>query len=587
MACSGTNFFLSNYSSFNYESYWKCYFDFKSTGIVSSGVSGASPLYSGIYHSTSFSPIYDYRNISKSGNFSSYVEISPSTGLWGNQMSLVFLTRKNDSKNGVLFNCLETGLLNGENVYKGFLLGYSDGSKPFFGYRGKDGFQTYSANFDLTENHLIYFVRDGDNVTLGKYDYFTQEFINNSFSIDGNYLFEPLSGYSIGWKSGNYFPRQLWNSGNSQVIDEFMFFNYPLYSTDLEMIGSGWAADRFPQSTGSGIIVTTGITGFLTGINPVTGITGWGITGTGFYTNQYGISYTGYLSGQLTGTLHQTGVTPLTGIVNTPEYFIVPPYSQVNTGFLRQFYQDYVTFLRSPDNLDFDSISYDTGYIGSPDYKQQAVYDKIQDKFKIFTNNKIISFVNGIAQFSGQKINTGTIYNPIFILERDFSITGNYVDSTGFYNIGDSFWYNEISGLTFYQSNFRYTGGNSVVFTGVCSGNSMVFFNGQKIQSGLDYQVTGKNLIFNTPLYSGASGDLSVISLYGQRREETGNFAWKQTNTGFNPNYFMLFMNGQWQVKNQDYVTSDAAGMLSGSGIFSVGTSKIFSNFNSTDSFFV
>ena len=119
MSSSGLNYYLSKYSSFNYLSYWNVWLDFKNTGTISNSKSGANALYSGVYNSA-FPTQYDYRNISRSGSNLSYVEISPSTGLWSNEFTLAFLNNKNDSNRGVLFNCLETGQLNSENVYKGF-----------------------------------------------------------------------------------------------------------------------------------------------------------------------------------------------------------------------------------------------------------------------------------------------------------------------------------------------------------------------------------------------------------------------------------------------------------------------------------
>ena len=578
MSSSGVNYFLNNYADFNYTGYWSLYFDFKSTGLVSASKSGASTGYSGVY-SASESPVYDYRYLSNTG--ASYINILPSSGLWSDTFTLIALNQKTDSNRAILFNCFSSGLINTDNVYKGFIWSYSDGSKPTFYYYGLNGPETFVADFSVDSNHSAYLIKDGNDITLGKYDFLTQTTTNNSFSINSDYLFEP-TGYSIGNNKYNTFPSQLSGNGK-QKIDEFIWFRWPLSPYDIRLINSGWAADYVASYTGSGNILTTGITGYVSGTTGITGITGWGVTGTGFLTDPYGINYTGYLTGHLTGTIFESGITGLTGLVNTPVYSIVPEGVQINSGFLRQFYKNYVTFLRDTDTLDFDSIYYETGYLDSPNYLQSAAYDDIQEKFKVFQAEQIISWANGVAQFSGTRTNSGTIYNPNWVLDRDYFRTGSYLDSNGFYDDEDNFWYNDMSGVVYYHKDFVAFTGNSITLSTPTSNNTLLFLNGQRIYSGINW--SGSNIIsfaYTTKI----TGDLSVIQLYGQRKDETGNFAWRSGENYFNPNYTMLFMNGQQQIINQDFLVSDLASMLSGSGIFDINSSLLLNNTNVNDPFF-
>ena len=578
MSSSGVNYFLNNYADFNYTGYWSLYFDFKSTGLVSASKSGASTGYSGVY-SASESPVYDYRYLSNTG--ASYINILPSSGLWSDTFTLIALNQKTDSNRAILFNCFSSGLINTDNVYKGFIWSYSDGSKPTFYYYGLNGPETFVADFSVDSNHSAYLIKDGNDITLGKYDFLTQTTTNNSFSINSDYLFEP-TGYSIGNNKYNTFPSQLSGNGK-QKIDEFIWFRWPLSPYDIRLINSGWAADYVASYTGSGNILTTGITGYVSGTTGITGITGWGVTGTGFLTDPYGINYTGYLTGHLTGTIFESGITGLTGLVNTPVYSIVPEGVQINSGFLRQFYKNYVTFLRDTDTLDFDSIYYETGYLDSPNYLQSAAYDDIQEKFKVFQAEQIISWANGVAQFSGTRTNSGTIYNPNWVLDRDYFRTGSYLDSNGFYDDEDNFWYNDMSGVVYYHKDFVAFTGNNITLSTPTSNNTLLFLNGQRIYSGINW--SGSNIIsfaYTTKI----TGDLSVIQLYGQRKDETGNFAWRSGENYFNPNYTMLFMNGQQQIINQDFLVSDLASMLSGSGIFDINSSLLLNNTNVNDPFF-
>lgn len=586
MSQSGVNYFLDKYADFNFEPRFKMWFDFKSTDLSTISRSGADSLYTATYNGLE-TPIYDYRYFSSTG--SSYLDISPSTGFWDNQFTLMALNEKTDSNRCVLFNCFSTGLYDSENVYKGFIWGYADGSKPMFYYYGPNGPETFVANFSVDKNHSTYLVRDGNNIILGKYDFLKGETQNNSFVINSNYLFEPES-YSLGNNKFNEFPSQLSGDGK-QKLDEFIFFNWPLSPYDIKIINSGWVADYVPSYTGSGIITTTGITGVENITNYVTGITGWGIIGTGYLTNEYGISYTGYLSGNLTGTILQSGVSGLTGIINTPEFFIVPESIQVNTGFLRQFYRNYITFLRETDELDFNSIYYETGYIDSPKYIQFGSYDQIQEKIKVFRAEYIQSYVNGVANFSGSRTNSGTIYNPNWILEKDYFRTGNYLDSNGFYDEDDDFWYQDADKILFYSKDVPMGSGTTfaIPFPTQNISRSFIFTNGQRRYFGLDYSIVVTppfwlvNFLSSTPRIT---GDFCVIVNTGFRTEETGNFAWKQSVNNFNPNYTIAFMNGQQQTNNIDFISSDQASMLSGSGIFVKNESLIFNNININDLFF-
>jgi len=253
------------------------------------------------------------------------------------------------------------------------------------------------------------------------------------------------------------------------------------------------------------------------------------------------------------------------------------------------FYQNYVTFLRKTDELDFDSVSYDSGRLDAPNYQQEGVFDEIQDKFKIFYTGEAASWVNGVAQFSGLLTNSGTIYNPIYVLDRDYYKTGSYINSTGFYEDDDFYWYNDISGILYYEKDTIINAETPIPISGDYNINTLVFLNGQRMYSGLDYSTNPSVSQFEIEFIAGfplITGDLCVINTNGIRREETGNFAWKQTNTGFNPNYVTVYMNGQRQIKNEDYIVSDLAGMLSGSGVFDVASGSLFDNFNTTDLFF-
>jgi hypothetical protein len=303
---------------------------------------------------------YDYFTTYYANNSFS---IFPATGLWSESFSLLFLLKKDFAyTKGIIFNCLETGDYNNENVYKGYCLGFNDTQNLYFQYYSKSGPEILTTDFLLNNDCSVYCIKNENGITLGAYDFFKQKTKTNSFYIDSDFLFEP-SYYKLGVSTGNSKLEQ-YNNDRAILIDEFLYFTTALYDYDIQIINSGWIADYVPAYTGSGNILTTGITGYSTGqILLGSGVTGVGITGTGFLTNEYGISYTGYLTGQLAGNIYGSGVTSLTGIINTPFYNLIDASININSGFVRSFYPNNLTYLKKIDYKDYTCLIGEAGLI--------------------------------------------------------------------------------------------------------------------------------------------------------------------------------------------------------------------------------
>ena len=598
MSQSGINYFLENYASFSYRDYWKLWLNFKGpTGARINNNSGANLLYSGqLTTSSSYTGIFtpnDFIRISAQNK--TRVAISPSTGLWGDQFSLMFLVDKTNSGSSILFNCLETGLQNNQNIYKGYTLGYTDGSKLFFQYYNQDGLTTFNTEFSVNKNHSAFMVKNGDSISLGYYDFYKQQSFSNSFAINSEYLFEP-SNYYLGFHTGNSRLDKLNNTGNSEYyLDEFLYFNYPLYDYDIQIINSGFIADFVPAYTGSGIIQTTGITGYTTGTFIISGgITGYGITGTGLFTNEYGVSYTGYASGYLSGNISGSGVINLTGLVNTPNYFLIDESVVINTGYAKTFYPNKISMLRESNSGDYLSLIYETGYIDWLGYNDLGSFDKIENKFKVFQTGNLIVWLNGVAQLSGDRYNAGTIYTPNWIISGDYERTGDYLNSNNFYSPSDILDYRSIIPTYFLgfplpeTSVFDYTGGAfsaNFIYRGA---NTLVFLNGHKIIDGIDYSGVGSNISFRSspPLYNGATGKISIVNITGKYLSYNNSGQILTSPTGFNENYTMLFMNGIKQRENSDFLFTTNSSLIYGSGNFKKKENILLDNYDNIDPFF-
>lgn len=203
-AQSGVNYFLDKFASFDYQSHWKFWLDFKSTHVnlpQITNASGANGLYSG-QHLTSPSGFSADDYFSVLSGESSGCQLLPSTGLWADDFSLIFLNKKPSIGKSIVFNCLETGLLNSQNVYKGYRLGYTDSNKPFFEYYTNEGLQSFVGDFNLNTYHSLNFVKTSSSISIGTYDFLSQKNVSQSFPIDSQYMMEP-SNYYLGYKSSN------------------------------------------------------------------------------------------------------------------------------------------------------------------------------------------------------------------------------------------------------------------------------------------------------------------------------------------------------------------------------------------------
>jgi hypothetical protein len=592
MAQSGVNYFVKSYASFDYENDWKIWFDFKNVSTVVNNRSGADPLYSGqirMFPSTPSPTVMfsenDYLRVITSRNGG--VLLSPTTGLWSNNFSLIFLNSKNSLGKNLIYNSLESGIYSGSFLYKGYRIGYTDSNKPFFEYCDNDGMKCMVADFNLPTYHSLSFIKNNNSLSIGYYDFLKQQNFNQTFQVDSDYFLEPSGqyvGYYTNGVTGDGFPLYQEASGVTS-IDEFLYFNTALYDYDIQVINSGFAADYISPVTGSGILYSTGITGYSTGLVPIfTGITGYGITGTGLFTNEFGVEYTGYATGALYANISGTGVVALTGEIQTADYYLGDGSIVINSGFLRNFYNSGYAFLQSTninDNLEIIGEYERVNYIN---INQYGNYDIVEDKFKIFESNPSIVFLDGLIKVSGNLINTGTFYSPAYALSGDFYNTGYYLDSLFSFNeSGRLFTLGINTTIKLNNPTFSYTGGSPYTGSGVMSSNSLVFFSGKKLNSG-QYQSSGGNLIIRESLYTGSTGRLIVVDISGLYSSTSG--VYNRQYGGTNPYFSLVFNNGILLNKDKDYLSISPYSLLNHSGIFHKSNySDLYNDLNTTDLF--
>ena len=596
MSASGVGYFIKNYASFDYEQDWKIWFDFKNVNL--SGVNNKiaiGSIYSGIINMTPPVPTpgimfsqNDY--LAVPSNRKGGVSLYPTSGIWSEDFSLVFLNKKETIGKTIIFNCLTTGYLNNNQVYQGYRVGYTDTNKPFFEYYDQDGLKSFVGDFNLPTSHSLNFIKSSNSLSIGYYDILKQQNNTQSFNINASYLMEPTGGqYNLGYNLNGLniggFSSDYQSDSGVVGIDEFLYFKRALYDHDIKMINSGFVADYNAPVTGSGILYSTGITGYSTGLVPIfTGITGYGITGTGITINDFGVSYTGYLTGALYGNISGSGVIPLTGIVQTVDYFLGNGSVIINSGFIRSFYNSGVAFLYQTDAKDIIEYIVETGALDSININQYGKYDWVNNNIRIFEANPAAISVNGQIQLSGRLINTGTLYNPQWYISGDFYNSGYALESLSGYNINDTlFTFGVPTSIKFNNDNFSYTGGLPYIQSGVISNNSIALFNGIKLNPS-QYQISGSNLIISQPLYEGITGKLTILDISGNFAYNSGIF--NLAISKYNRYYSLLFVNGLLLNRGIDYLPISRYSLLNNSGIFTQSVSpNIYNDLLSSDLF--
>jgi hypothetical protein len=609
---TGIQFFLNGFSSLDQPTNFKVWYDFKSGHMdVSNRVvfsqSGANPLFSGLAgNSTILSNSRDSAEfISQTG----YIQILNSTGLNSSDFTHIFLNDKSTNNRWVIFDSLNTGAVAGNNVYKGYTLGYNDAGNPFFQYYGGSGWEVLTTNFIPYQYHSLYFKKQGEELLIGQYNFYNGEITNNTFPLDSALLFDS-SGWFLSKSTGNNFYPHFSSSDTGLRIDEYLYFSTALSEYDIELVNSGF----FSYPTGGGTV--TGITSipFTTGITTGVVVSGSGafLQFTGTYTDVFCNVVSGYTTlysgANVTGTgiVYITGEQLVTGVTGVDRSIVI------DTGLLRSWYPTEIAYLRPVEKLDVMSMDFETGRIDGYDYPIRGIFDIVEGEFVVQspTGQEINAWANGISIVSGNQLNSGSNYIPIYYLDRDYYRTGQLLDAKDFYSgIDNNITYRPTAPFFFhYQTGFSHVGtGNQTISWPASYYNyyPIVTFNGQKLlaSSGNEAQQGTANVKLNSgsgflffsgnPLFSGITGNLYIYFLTGSFAGVTGTYS----NTGvansgiiglrgFNPYHSLVFMNGQLQELDEDYVISSKTSRLNNSGVFTFSDNIIYNNNLSNELFF-
>jgi len=216
------------------------------------------------------------------------------------------------------------------------------------------------------------------------------------------------------------------------------------------------------------------------------------------------------------------------------------------------------------------------------EYNKNLEYDTLNENYfyidREFEPNEVLLFGNGQGLIDSGYSLIPSGYEILRSPNFDYFITGTTVETNKFFGQQDSLFYDFFSGQFSAFILTNHVSGNAV--SNVNFNNAKVFYNGQKLISGVQYQspnILNLNLNNETGYFiikkynnfnylSGASGTLSI----------TGNF---------NNNCSQVYFNGIRQKLLDNYIENSRYDLLSGT--FNEPSQLQETIYNNTDDFFV
>jgi hypothetical protein len=595
------SYFLTEQNSIANEN-CKLYFDFETSDIFSQEIVNLSgnENYKGKIESfeSGFwnfgSGFFSGQYVSITGNNDTGVNIIH------NDVTFCLVHEHLSKKGGILISTVETGIYKTFNnlgfeletgIFKGFNFGFTANNRLFFEYYNDNSLETYTSDFSLSQKASIFLTIFNNNINFGYYDFFQNNIVEQSFFIESDFLFDYSSVY-LGYNN-NLNNTVFYNGQYTGYIDTFLIFSPSIFNIDVTAINSGLA-----HTYNSGTVTIednsiTGITGYISGVTGFsTGITGTILIATGVEINQWGVEYTGYIESGLTGFIPEIGISGLTGVVEPIFNTGVAGESIIfNRDYINSFGKQVINYLSKIDSDDLLELQFLTdSYFGDINLKNlKAQYLPYANKFSVLNQNideinSFIVFSNGQLQNTGRSFVTGNGYVLGNLILNDYIIDDNkeiifnndygendsvFVDFTQTYNTG------------LYIENFYVpTGNGGLTLTGWDDNLNNIYFNGQKLTSGIHFQALLNDIIFDLsePLYSGATGILSATP-----KSSNLSILDSDKNVYVLPQKYLynlseIYKNGIRQTLNTDYLELAILDTNTGKGFFDRKEDLIYNN---------
>jgi hypothetical protein len=179
-------------------------------------------------------------------------------------------------------------------------------------------------------------------------------------------------------------------------------------------------------------------------------------------------------------------------------------------------------------------------------------------------------YINGILQIATGYSVTGDAYTSGVVLSGDFRLDGRLMDSTGFYSLSDTLFYDRAT-----------KGAQSYLAATLTSGTNIplpatgeLYLNGVLLNSGYDYTGSSTTRIVTSRL-DGATGRFVYWPLESGDVIKTGA---DTTSGSFWRGAQKVWMNGVRISDNKDYIENCHLDLLATSGTVEAPSANIFSN---------
>lgn len=534
-------------------------------------ISGQNPIsnnsnYSGL--SGRLSSVGSFYSTPQSGYFTGQI-ITVSGVPTGDYWTHIFINKRLTPSGGVLFDSFASG----GGIFSGYQIGFNDNNRLYLESYDNFGPVVYTSNLILAKQNCLAVSRSNNAISFFAYDFNNDLLLSDVHIINGNYLL-PSNKFIIGGKSGE--PSHVVGRNYVGYLDEYVYISDAIIPSYLKNLMSGFVSySQYSVGSISGIsgIEVTGFSFVPTGL---TGILGYTNTAVSSGLDDFGDFYTVYSQVPITGYLTSgTKVVSLTGLVVDYVTGASGKTFIIDSGYIESFKYDEVSYLRNIDI--YDTSNFIKFQSGKRNVNNLATFDLVNGNFELnesLNDSGVQIYLNGIGQNNVGYAVTGNIYNVGVTISGDYYLDEFSVQSTGIYDYKDIMVYDVISGVK--QRVFVTGMGVSGQKENVnLTSNSLAFLNGVLLTSGYQYIKSGADFIWSSNLLSGVTGAISVFELDKPYIRSTGTINF----TGeFPRRASMLYLNGQRQLIDTNYIENSTIDLIGQSGIFDLSVELVYNN---------
>lgn len=501
---------------------------------------------------------------------STIVSINNITGFSSNTWTAILSFELSGQQNGILWSNYTSGSIN-----SGWALGINNSCKPYLEFYTDQGPSITQSESNWGTKNTLLLTKTSNNLTIDYFNYNSKLIESENFLVDDNFFFQSnrwlLGGYT---GSPGYFSGQKFKG----FIDCFAFFSPSILPNQKLIVTSGLYSEIIPPANYITSGITSIVTGYSRGFVPIfSGTTGKAIEFFNYITGDCGSVNAKYIVNNLTGIIYDISTVPVTqSIIN---YFtgVTGGFAQENTGYSQTFCMDSITYLKDVNTLDFSEI-FAKNTVNLTTLNNNLLFDRILNTFILpnsYSINQINFYLNSVAQFISGYSLTGGYYDNGIKLSGTAFVSGNILSGIN-YDGEDSNILDIISGDRVFN-----TGNYSVgIFTGIAGlglPNSLIFLNGVKLTSGMDYRLDGINFFLNDQYFYMVTGNLWTYPRVSGDYYLSGTWNNLQT-SGFGRRTSQLFMNGVRQSINNDYFEISKFSPLNNNSNFIENLPSIYNN---------